>query len=65
MTTEARSAVNAVLTPGRLGRRPRVVENAEFTAFGSRVLRAAGAGSLPVTLRPCPPSSHCRLSWTT
>ena len=42
-----RSTVNATLTAGRpAGRRsargPRVVENAEFTAFGSRVIRAAG-----------------------
>lgn len=37
-----RSAVNATLTPGRPGRGARVVENAEFTAFGSRILRAAG-----------------------
>src|SRR5512135_1089564 len=36
------SAVNATLTPGRPARGPRVVENAEFTAFGRRVLRAAG-----------------------
>ncbi len=42
MTTSSRSTVNAVLTPGRPGRTARVVENAEFTAFGSRVLRAAG-----------------------
>ena len=42
MTARGRSAVNAVLTPGRPGRGPRVVENAEFTAFGRRVLRAAG-----------------------
>ena len=37
-----RSSVNATLTPARPGRGARVVENAEFTAFGSRVLRAAG-----------------------
>jgi hypothetical protein len=42
-----RSTVNATLTAGRpAGRRPargpRVVENTEFTAFGSRVIRAAG-----------------------
>ena len=37
-----RSGVNAALTPERAGRRGRVVENAEFTAFGSRVIRAAG-----------------------
>ena len=40
MSTGNRSAVNATLTAGRRG--PRVVENAEFTAFGSRILRAAG-----------------------
>ena len=33
------STVNATLTPGRT---PRVVENTEFTAFGRRVIRAAG-----------------------
>ena len=37
-----RSGVNAALTPGRRGRPARVVENPEFTAFGSRVIRAAG-----------------------
>ncbi len=42
MTAESRSTVNAVLTPGRPGRGPRVVENAEFTAFGRRILRAVG-----------------------
>ena len=45
MTTpnpDNRSTVNATLTPGRQGRGPRVVENAEFTSFGRRVLRAAG-----------------------
>jgi hypothetical protein len=52
MTTGSPSRVNAVLTPGRRtpgspGRPssspgPRAVENAEFTAFGRRVLRAAG-----------------------
>jgi hypothetical protein len=42
MSTDSRSTVNATLTLGRRGRGPRVVENAEFTAFGSRVLRAAG-----------------------
>lgn len=39
MNARARSTVNATLTPGRP---PRVVENAEFTAFGRRVIRAAG-----------------------
>ncbi len=42
MSTDSRSTVNAVLTPDRPGRGPRVVENAEFTAFGRRILRAAG-----------------------
>ena len=42
MTEDSRSTVNATLTAGRRGRGPRVVENAEFTAFGSRVIRAAG-----------------------
>jgi hypothetical protein len=42
VNTDARSTVNAVLTPDSGGRGPRVVENAEFTAFGRRVLRAAG-----------------------
>ncbi len=42
MTTHGRSTVNAVLTPGRPGRGRRVVENTEFTAFGRRILRAAG-----------------------
>jgi hypothetical protein len=38
-----RSAVKLPLTSGRAGGRPaRVVENTEFTAFGRRVLRAAG-----------------------
>lgn len=39
MSARTRSTVNATLTPGRT---PRVVENAEFTAFGRRVIRAAG-----------------------
>ena len=38
----SRSTVNATLTTGRAGRASRVVENADFTAFGSRVIRAAG-----------------------
>ena len=42
VSQHSRSTVNAALTAGRPGRRPRVVENAEFTAFGRRVLRAAG-----------------------
>ncbi len=42
MNARSRSTVNPALTPRRAGRGPRVVENAEFTAFGSRVLRAAG-----------------------
>ncbi len=47
MSTRTRSAVNATLTPARparagRGRGPRVVENGEFTAFTSRVVRAAG-----------------------
>ena len=42
MSTRSRSTVNATLTTDHSGRRPRVVENAEFTAFGSRVVRAAG-----------------------
>lgn len=37
-----RSRVNAALTPERAGRRARVVENDAFTAFGTRVIRAAG-----------------------
>lgn len=37
-----RSTVNATLTPARPGRGARVVENAEFTAFGSRIILAAG-----------------------
>lgn len=39
MTARTRSRVNATLTGGRS---PRVVENSEFTAFGSRIIRAAG-----------------------
>lgn len=39
MSTRTRSRVNARLTPGRT---PRVVENSDFTAFGRRVIRAAG-----------------------
>ncbi len=39
MSTDSRSTVNPVLTSGRMRR---VVETAEFAAFGSRVLRAAG-----------------------
>ncbi len=39
MSTDSRSTVKAGVTPGRV---PRVVENVEFTAFGSRILRAAG-----------------------
>ena len=46
MTEDSRSSrltVNTTLTAGRpAGRRARVVENTEFTAFGSRVIRAAG-----------------------
>lgn len=42
MSARNRSTVNATLTPDRSGRGPRVVENSEFTAFGSRILRAAG-----------------------
>lgn len=46
MSARARSGrgsrVNSALTPERPGRRARVVENTEFTAFGSRVIRAAG-----------------------
>ncbi len=42
MTARSRSTVNAALTPGRVGRGPRMVENSAFTAFGSRILRAAG-----------------------
>lgn len=46
MSTRARSGrrsgVNATLTTSRRGRPGRVVENDEFTAFGSRVIRAAG-----------------------
>lgn len=38
----SRSTVNATLTTRRDGRSPRLVENAEFAAFGSRVIRAAG-----------------------
>ncbi len=43
----SRSPVNASLTPARpagqrRARAARVVENAEFSAFGSRVIRAAG-----------------------
>lgn len=36
------SRVNARLTPSSAGRGARIVENDEFTAFGRRVLRAAG-----------------------
>jgi hypothetical protein len=36
------SRVNALLTSGRAGRNGRVVENDEFTAFGRRIIRAAG-----------------------
>jgi hypothetical protein len=39
VSARTRSRVNACLTPGRT---PRVVENSEFTAFGRRVIRAAG-----------------------
>ena len=39
MSPRSRSSVKPGLTRHRL---PRVVENAEFTAFGSRILRAAG-----------------------
>lgn len=36
------SRVHARLTPDVDGRRGRIVENAEFTNFGRRILRAAG-----------------------
>jgi hypothetical protein len=39
MNARTRSRVNARLTTGRT---PRVVENSDFTAFGRRVIRAAG-----------------------
>ncbi|MBN9097011.1 MAG: hypothetical protein J0I49_02690 [Pseudonocardia sp.] len=39
MSARRGSRVNATLTAGR---RSRVVENAEFTAFGRRIIRAAG-----------------------
>jgi hypothetical protein len=39
MSAATRFGVNGALTPGRAAR---VVENSEFTAFGRRVLRAAG-----------------------
>ena len=42
MTEQSRSTVNATLTSRRPGRAGRVVENTEFTAFGSRVIQAAG-----------------------
>ena len=42
MTEHSRSTVNATLTSRPPGRAGRVVENTEFTAFGSRVIRAAG-----------------------
>jgi hypothetical protein len=39
VSTHRGSRVNATLTAGR---RSRVVENEEFTAFGRRIIRAAG-----------------------
>ena len=42
MNARSRSTVNATVTPGRAGRGPRVVENAEFAASSRRILRAAG-----------------------
>ncbi len=47
MSARSRSGVNASLTPARRTRAgaergPRVVENGEFAAFTSRVVRAAG-----------------------
>ena len=42
MSARKQPRVNTTLTEGRPGRGPRLVENAEFTAFGRRILRAAG-----------------------